>query len=508
MTDSFGSTSRPDGMHRNESTGDDVLVDILNAIPDGTFATDRDGRVVCFNDAAGQLVGGDTENVIGRTLTELLHTASKADRSALAGLTSDAPDARQVEICATRTDGSVVPLALSRGGCLGERLLIVARDITTRQRATGKLTMAQQELELIFRHAPIGMVICDLSGRILRTNQAFCSMLGYDADSLYERELASLFHPDEQETREEQRQQLFEGDIVCLREEKQFLSASGDTVFGVIRYSVIRETDYEPVMIVVQVVDRTNRVRADLEIREHRERIAEVSRLGTIAEMAAGISHELNQPLTAISNYSQACLRLIRDEAIEPDELQAIMGKIADQAVRASNVISGLRRFVKKRPLTRKSTNVSRLLSEVMLLAGMDARANSIELSVDVEDGLPPIEADAVQIQQVLLNLIRNAIDAFAEKPVPEPVIVVAAQATDSDDVIITVADNGPGVRADVANRIFDPFFTTKPEGLGIGLSFSRSIVESHGGGLSLTNNEPCGTIFRVTLPTLLEQTR
>jgi C4-dicarboxylate-specific signal transduction histidine kinase len=247
---------------------------------------------------------------------------------------------------------------------------------------------------------------------------------------------------------------------------------------------------------------------AEMEVRQHRERLGQVSRLGTMGEMAAGIAHELNQPLTAISNYAQACQRLLDQAAIEPAELKEILAKINGQAKRAGQVIHGLRSFAKQRTVERRPTGIKQLLADVMMLAEMDTRTHGIPLTLRGEASLPRVQADPIQLQQVLLNLIRNAVDAMKDAADKDRGITVRARLTADDEVELAVVDHGPGIAPEHRSQLLNPFFTTKEDGLGIGLSFSRSIVEAHGGHLRFEDNPGGGSVFLVTLPTLPEQTR
>jgi C4-dicarboxylate-specific signal transduction histidine kinase len=258
-------------------------------------------------------------------------------------------------------------------------------------------------------------------------------------------------------------------------------------------------------MFVAQIVDRTEQIQAELEVRQHRERLAQVSRLGTMGEMAAGIAHELNQPLTAIANYAQACLRMIDADAIETAELNEILGKISGQARRAGHVIEGLRSFVKKRAVSRKPTKMARVIRDVMMLAELDGRAHGVSITSDTQEDLPLVQADPIQLQQVILNLIRNGVDAMVGDDDRDGGVIVTTRLEAPDEICVSVEDDGSGIDESVASRLFDPFFTTKAEGMGMGLALSRSIVEAHGGRLNFTRKPSGGTIFTMTLPTLPE---
>ncbi|MGI9263734.1 MAG: PAS domain S-box protein [Gammaproteobacteria bacterium] len=481
--------------------------DLINALPDGILIVDRTGLVEASNTAAEELFGRSAADIAGHELMDLFRSAGervqdKVRKMLASGRAGQSTDALILGKCGTAAQ---IMLSMNLVPDSPNKFLVVARDVTLRHRAAEQLTQAQQELQLTFHHAPIGMATISLSGSIITINQALCSMLGYEEAELIDSELAAITHSDDTISARRLKHLLLEDESAYIREDKRYLKKDGSVVFGVVRFSLVRDLAQEPLLIVAQIVDRTDQKKAEREIRQHRERLVEVSRLGTMGEMAAGIAHELNQPLTAIGNYAQACQRLVRDNAISADELNDIMGKVKVQARRASQVISGLRSFVKKRSVTRRPTDIHRLLSEVAMLAELDTNANGIPMTMDVADILPQVQADPVQLQQVLLNLIRNAIDAMTETPRRDDRIHVTARAN-GDDLLISVEDHGRGIPDDVSAKLFDPFFTTKKKGLGIGLSFSKSIIEDHGGSLTFEPSPSGGTVFWIQLPTLLER--
>lgn len=260
--------------------------------------------------------------------------------------------------------------------------------------------------------------------------------------------------------------------------------------------------DTGPARFVGILRDLTERKAAEHEMVEHRERLAHLTRLGTIGEMTTAIAHEINQPLTAISTYAQACQRMLRAGTGDETELADTLGKIGVQARRAGEVIRHLRRLVKQRDSETEVTDANELIRDLLHLAQVDSRAQGLVIRAELADRLPPIEVDPIQIQQVVLNLIRNAVDAMGEWRADDT-IVVTSELTADGWVEIGVIDSGPGIPAHVVERRFEPFLTTKPEGLGVGVSICRSIVESHGGKLSFEKNEPAGTVARFVLPAL-----
>jgi two-component system sensor kinase FixL len=384
-------------------------------------------------------------------------------------------------------------------------VLGAGEDITDRSRIQDQLKQAEEELRLTVQHAPIGMATLDLEGHILNVNQSLCTMLGFEEAQLLGLAMREIIHPDDRAVAATLLQRLLGGEIEYARHEKRYKRRDGSLMFGIVRYSLIRNSRGRPLMFVAQIVDRTEQIQAELEVRQHRERLAQVSRLGTMGEMAAGIAHELNQPLTAIANYAQACQRMIDADAIERAELKEILGKVSGQARRAGHVIEGLRSFVKKRAVSRKPTDMARVIRDVMMLAELDGRAHGVSITSDTQEDLPPVQADPIQLQQVILNLVRNAVDAMADDDDRDRGVTVTTRLEAPDEICVSVEDHGSGIDESVASRLFDPFFTTKADGMGMGLALSRSIVEAHGGRLSFTHNPSGGTIFKMTLPTLPE---
>jgi C4-dicarboxylate-specific signal transduction histidine kinase len=247
--------------------------------------------------------------------------------------------------------------------------------------------------------------------------------------------------------------------------------------------------------------DITDRRRAEDEARQMQDRIAHFGRISTMGEMAAGIAHEVNQPLTAIATFAQACQRLIATGDVEMSEITYALDQISTQALRAGEVIRRLRSFVKNREVRREPIEANRLLEDVMMLAQTDAHHHGVRLRLEQCSRPPHVKADAVQIQQVILNLVRNSIDAMQEIAEPQREILLRTQIDSEGDVEFMVADRGAGVAAAASAELFNPFFTTKPGGTGLGLSISRSIVRAHGGKLWCSANPGGGARFFFTLP-------
>jgi two-component system sensor kinase FixL len=242
------------------------------------------------------------------------------------------------------------------------------------------------------------------------------------------------------------------------------------------------------------------RRKAEEAVRESRERLTHVARLSTLGEMTTGLAHELNQPLTAIATYAQAAERLAGQGPEQHEEVVGALRQIAAQALRAGEIIKRLRSMVRNRETQEDLLDLNSVVRELVVLAESDARSNQIQLQLELAADLPPVLGDAIQLQQVMLNLVRNAIDAVCADGACERAIRLRTERA-AEHVELQVLDAGPGIDPAIRDRLFEPFATTKPEGTGLGLAISRSIIESHGGRLAWRANSPCGSCFYFSLP-------
>jgi two-component system, LuxR family, sensor kinase FixL len=245
--------------------------------------------------------------------------------------------------------------------------------------------------------------------------------------------------------------------------------------------------------------DLTERKAQTREAEGLRARLTHVGRLGTLGEMVSGIAHEVNQPLTAISNYASACRRMVQAGTIDGVELAGTLEKIGAQAERAGQVIRGLRSLVRRRDEVREPLDVNRLIRDVIKLVEFDVRQAGYRLVLELSEPLPATMGDAVQIQQVVLNLIRNGLDAMLERAHGDTIRIETSVARGMVEVRVT--DSGPGIPPAMEQRLFEPFFTTKPLGIGLGLSICKSIVGAHRGELTGEKGPDGGALFRVRLP-------
>jgi len=229
-----------------------------------------------------------------------------------------------------------------------------------------------------------------------------------------------------------------------------------------------------------------------------------VSRVSTMGQLASGLAHELNQPLCAILSSAQACRRLMQSGRMDSEEVDDVMNEVCLQTERAGEIIRRLRDFVRKQDPRRLPVDINEIAKEAVAFAATEARHSAVTTRLELVDQAPPVLADGIQIQQVILNLVRNAIEAMKDGTVAKRELTVRLSLLETGMVEVAIRDTGKGLPADAFERMFDPFFTTKSTGMGIGLSISRSIIEAHGGRLWATANPDCGVTFRFTLPTTL----
>lgn len=241
---------------------------------------------------------------------------------------------------------------------------------------------------------------------------------------------------------------------------------------------------------------------AEANARQHQADLAHMVRLNTMGEMASGIAHELNQPLTAINNYARACQRILQNEGNDTHRIDEGLDSIQKQALRASEIIRRLRAFVRKQQPQKSKVCLEQLIHDALTLTKTTSTRPHTPLLVELDDALPDIRVDAIQIEQVILNIVQNALDALQEVEPQRRQVLVRGYLKDADTVQVDISDTGQGMDAELQARIFDAFVTTKGQrGMGIGLSLCRSIIESHGGMLWVSSAPQQGATFSFTLP-------
>jgi PAS domain S-box-containing protein len=287
--------------------------------------------------------------------------------------------------------------------------------------------------------------------------------------------------------------------------EKEYLRKDGSRVPVLLGGASFDETARQGVSF---VLDLTERKRAETEMRESERRyrelqmeLAHANRVATMGQLSASIAHEINQPIAAVIANASAGLRWLGARPPELEQVRQALARIVRDGKRAGDVIERVRALVKKAPPRRDRLDINEAIREVISLTQAEMQRNRIGLQTGLADDLPLVRGDRVQLQQVIVNLIVNAVEAMTGVSEGPRELAIASGADDSNDVFVEVQDTGPGLDPADLDRLFQSFYTTKPDGMGMGLAISRSIIEAYGGRLSATPNEPRGAVFRFTLP-------
>ena len=359
-----------------------------------------------------------------------------------------------------------------------------------------------EELHALLDAAVDGIVVIDHLGHIQAFNRSAERLFGYQAPEVLDRNVNVLMTEPDRIAHDGHLARFAATRVPHIIGNGREVSArrKDGSVFPAFLF-VRAVADSEPPRFVGFVHDMTPRRQGEEQARRLQERLWNVSRVATVGEMVSGIAHELNQPLAAIANYAHACDRLLDRPDADVEEVQGALKEIAAQAVRAGDIIRRLRSLAHQHVGRREPTEINALITELTALVRSDAQAHDVQYRLELSDGLPRPEVHRTQIQHVILNLVRNAIESLAETPDKPRQIVVRTSRTHDGEVEVSVCDSGPGVSSSVAPRLFDPFCTSKPAGTGLGLAISRSIIAEHGGTLDYRPNVPIGACFTLRLP-------
>ena len=397
--------------------------------------------------------------------------------------------------------GSVIALSLG----LVWSLLALWRDIDRRLAAENALRQ-----EVAFRSAMenslvTGLRARDLKGRVTYVNPAFCAMVGVNADQLVGKvPPMPYWAPEALEEFQERFTKVLEGEGTP-QYEAIFLRANGERFPVLIFESALVDAQGQQTGWMGSILDISEPRRAEELSRKQQEKLESSARLASMGEIASTLAHELNQPLAAISSYTTGAMNMLESGTINAPQLKLALGKVNTQAQRAGQIIRSVHEFVKNRDPIREPLAIRTLVDNIMPLVELQAQTSQVNVRVEIAPSLPWVSADRMMLEQVLLNLTRNAIESMSENSATRRILRIKAVAVDLDtespQVVISVIDQGHGIPADVAARLFSPFYSTKAHGMGMGLNICRTAIEFHGGTLSYSDNDGGGTIFQFSLP-------
>ncbi len=392
--------------------------------------------------------------------------------------------------------------------------MAIILDITRRKNIEDSLRLREEEFQLIFENAPTGIAVLDLDGKYMNVNSSMCEILGYTKTEFLRLSYKDITHPDDIELSNEYFGNLIKGKNSGFSIDKRYIRKDKKVINVILNIAVVHENvslahdeKGDPALLISHVLDISEKIEIEEKLKIQQEQLAHKDRVSMMGEMAAGIAHEINQPLTAIDSYAQASQRRLKEETIDFEKLRELLDKISKASIRAGDVITRMRSMVKRESQQKGHININILIEEAVKMAETDTLAANIKIKQELLDTLPEVIADAVQIQQVILNLVRNAMDATTSMNEKYKQIIVSSTFLAKDNRIqVSIKDYGCGIDNEAATQLFNPFYTTKKSGMGMGLAICQSIIQLHGGRLWFTNNKDKGTIFSFTLPTAVNE--
>ena len=490
---------------RASSVTAELLIDAITDI--ALVVVDLDGRITSWNAGAEHISGWREDEVLGQHFSIFYPPEYIAEGRPERELAIVRETGRYEEQgLRLRKDGSsyvanvtVTPLRDKSDEIQGFAKVI--RDVTERVAAEETLKAREAHLRSILETVPDAMIVIDEEARIQSFSTAATRQFGYAPEEVIGQNVSILMP--------EPYRSQHDGYM------HRYLATGERRIIGIGRVVVGQRKDGStfPMELAVGemhsggmryftgfVRDLTERQKTETRLQELQSELVHMSRFTALGEMASTLAHEINQPLTAIANYLKGCRRIL--ERLEGDQvpmLRDAVNQAAEQALRAGQVIRHLREFVARGESERHIENLPKLIEEASALALVGAKEKGVRVIFRLDPNAQLVLADRIQIQQVLLNLIRNAIEAMQDAPRRE--LVVATQARPREGLVaISVADTGTGIAPEIADQLFQPFVTTKKHGMGVGLSICRTIIESHGGKISVESKPGQGTMFRFTL--------
>jgi two-component system sensor kinase FixL len=485
---------------------DNLLAAIVESSNDAIISKTLGGIVTSWNASAERIFGYSAAEMIGQPVSIIAAPGRPDEMQRILEQVKRGERVNHHHTVRRRKDGTLVSVALTvspvkdtRGRIIGASKIV--RDITAARAAAADLDERNELLRAILDTVPDAMIVIDERGRIGSFSAAAERVFGYTAAEVQGKNVNILMPSPYREAHD--------GYL------DRYLNTGERRIIGIGRVVVAQRKDGSifPIELAVGEVragdrhlyagfvrDLTERQRTEKRLQDLQQELTHISRLGEMGQMASALAHEINQPLAASTNYLQATKRLLaRGEAADIARAAVALDNVSAQIDRTVQIIRRLRNFVHKGASERAAENIAKVVEEASALALLGVGNRGVRVRLDLPADLPPVLIDKIQIQQVVVNLMRNAVEAMEHTERRE---LTSRLAMDGDDfVAVSVIDTGTGLVPEVTEKLFMPFVTTKSQGMGIGLSICRTIIEAHGGQLTAEPNEGGGTIFRFTVP-------
>ena len=484
---------------------------LMEAAVDAIIVIDHRGRMQAVNEAASRMFGYRSDELLGENVSVLMPEPDRSSHDAYLAEHLKTGVAKIIglgrAVTAQRKEGTLFPARLSVGRIPDSnppRFVGVVRDTTSEHAATAELKLERDRANAYLELHDSILVTLDAGRRVREVNTRGAELLGAPAQDILGSEWLDYMRGDGE--RECARLLLESALANGSSREREFdaVIANGEPRTIYWRCIARRAADGTPAGWLCSGVDMTDRVQREEQAMLAQSRMTQVARLATMGEMAAGLAHELNQPLTAITTYARACERFIDMPVPDYAELRDSVREIAAEGLRAGAIINRLRKLVRNDEQEEHvPADINAIIDELKVLMSADARTFDTRLHITLAPGLPKVSANVAQLQQLVLNLMRNAFEAMIDMPPGDREVELSTVRNVNGDVEVRISDNGPGVSPEHLDRLFDPFFTTKRSGTGLGLAISRTIAQGHGGTIGIRPVTPHGASFHVSLPAM-----
>jgi len=489
---------------------------ILDSSLDCVIAIDHEGRITEFNPAAEHTLGYRRNAVVGKHLADVIIPPSLREkhRTGFARYLTTGESrvlGRRLEMTALRADGREIPveLAITRIPQDGPPAFTgYLRDITERKRSEDALRVAHAQVvrseerwRSVFENSAVGVALTDLTGRFIATNPVYQKMLGYTEEEFQQLTFFDITHEENVEQNRTLIGELLDGKRQQYQIEKHYRRKDGQPVWVRNNVSVVPGTEGVPRFLMALSEDITQRKLSQEALAKARSELAKVAEITSLGVLAASIAHEVNQPLSGIINNASTCLRMLSADPPNVDGARETARRTIRDGNRASDVITRLRTLYTKKEPSPESMDLNEATREVTALSLSELQRMGVILRCELADDLPPIVGDRIQLQQVVLNLLRNAVDAMNTIDDRPRELLIRTERDGDDQVRLSVKDSGVGFTPQTVDRIFEPFYTTKTDGMGIGLSVSRSIIDAHQGRLWAAPNDGPGCTISFAIP-------
>ena len=489
---------------------------ILDSSPDCVVAIDHEGRITEFNPAAERTFGHRRSDVLGKRLADVIIPPSLREkhRAGFARYMATGDSrvlGQRLEMTALCADEREIPIELTITRIPQEGPSAFTghlRDITERKKSEEALRAAHAQVmrseerwRSVFENSAVGVALTDLTGRFIATNPVYQKMLGYTEPELRSLTLLDVTHEQDRDANAMLITELLAGERQEFQIEKQYRRKDGTSVWVRNNVSIVPGTERVPRFLMTLSEDITQPKLSEAALAKARSELANVARITSLGVLTAAIAHEVNQPLSGIITNASTCLRMLSADPPNTDGALETVRRTIRDGNRASDVITRLRTLYSKKELSPEWMDLNEAAREVVTLSLSELQRSGVLLRHELADDLPPLVADRIQVQQVILNLLRNAVDAMITVDDRPRELLIRTDRDLENQVRLSVKDTGVGLTTQTAEKIFEAFYTTKSDGMGIGLSISRSIIEAHQGRLWATPNDGAGSTFSFAIP-------